>query len=214
VTVASFLLVGHQPWAPLMVESIRRVTGYHVVQMSDLTTPEVDGADEVVRIPFRVPLMSYRLKHLANFPYDQWVTFDTDVLVKKGLDDVWHKPFDIAVTKRRPGKVTDTRDGTDVAPSMPFNTGVMFSREPQFWRDAYAWLRKQSDGVQAWYGDQLAVAEIASQDRYKVLKLPASEFNWTPATRDERSDARVWHYKGAEPKKWLLGEYVEYHGQN
>jgi hypothetical protein len=199
--IATFLLVGDQPWAPLMVESISRVTGYHVVQMSDLTTPEVEGVDEVIRLPMKVPLMSFRLKHLANLPYREWVTLDTDILVKKPLADVWDKDFDVAVTKRPPRRVL--LDGVDIAPEMPYNTGFMLSREPQFWQDAYDWLRKQNEQRQSWWGDQLAVSEIAKRNRYNVALLPSSEFNWTPDSPQQTSEARVWHYKGAMRKEWM-----------
>jgi hypothetical protein len=197
--IATFLLVGDQPWAQMMVESINRVTGYTVVQMSDLNTPEVEGVDEVIRIPMKVPLMSFRLKHLSLCPYDKWVTFDTDVIVKKSIDDVWEREFDVALTKR--GKGRCLHNGVDIAPEMPFNTGVMFSREPHFWKEAYAWLRAQPEDLQGWWGDQRAVAETI-QD-YRVLALSSDEFNWAPETEGQRSDARVWHYKGARRKEWM-----------
>ena len=201
--VATFVLVGEQPWAPLMVESINRVTGYPVIQLSDLNTPEVDGVDEVVRIPMRVPLMPYRLKHLALCPYDEWVTFDTDIIVKKPLADVWARPFDVAITRRLRGKCLDP-NGVDIAPHMPFNTGVMFSRDSSFWREAHDWLCKQSQERQDWWGDQLAVAEVAQRRTHHVLLLPGEEFNWTPDKREDVSDARIWHYKGAR-KDWMMG---------
>ena len=204
--VATFLLVGDQPWAPLMVESINRVTGYPVVQLSDLDTPEVEGVDDVVRLPMREALMPFRLRHLADCPYEQWVTFDTDILVKKSLDDVWARDFDIAITHRTEGRCL--HNGVDIAPAMPFNTGVMFSRDPEFWRQAYLWLRKQPQENQIWWGDQLAVAEIAKRNQFHILVLPGSEFNWTPDTPGEKSDARVWHYKGANRKEWMLDPVV------
>ena len=200
--VATFLLVGEQSWAPLMVESINRVTGYPVVQLSDLHTPAVDGVDEVVRIPMRVPLMTYRMKHLALCPYEQWVTFDTDIMVKKQVSDVWERKFDVALTRRPRGKCLDP-NGVDIAPNMPFNTGVMFSRDKAFWCECYDWLKTQPADRQDWWGDQLSVAEIANQHRYHVLVLPSEEFNWTPKDRAEVSDARIWHYKG-ERKEWML----------
>ena len=200
MAVATFLMVGEQPWAPLMVESINRVTGYPVVQLSDLHTPEVEGVDDIVRLPMRAPLMPFRLKHLAECPYTEWVTFDTDILVKKRLDDVWERQFDVAITRRTEGRCL--HNGVDIAPSMPFNTGVMFSREPQFWREAYDWLKPQED-KHLWWGDQLAVAEIANRNRYHVLVLPGTEFNWTPDKREQKSDARVWHYKGVNRKEWM-----------
>jgi hypothetical protein len=186
-----------------MVESVNRVLGYHLVQMTDLDTPEIDGVDEVIRLPMLVGLMPYRLKHLAQLPYRTWVTFDTDIIIKKPLSDVWDREFDVAVTERGPGRCLDP-SGKDIAPCMPFNTGVMFSREPVFWREAYEWLRKQPGEYQDWWGDQLAVSHVAHERRYHVLVLPGCEFNWTPKRPEQTSEARVWHYKGAERKQWLM----------
>lgn len=202
--VATFLLVGDQPWAEKMVESVNRVTGYPVVQMSDKDTRRVHGVDDIVRIPMNEPLMPYRLKHLARCPYDKWVTFDTDILIKKRFDDVWERRFDVALTQRLHGKCM-TPDGVDIAPIMPFNTGVMFSREPDFWYECYDWLCKQEKNSQDWWGDQLAVAHVAQLMTHHVLVLPGEEFNWTPDTQDEKSEkARIWHFKGANRKQWML----------
>ena len=201
--VATFVLIGVQPWAHLMVQSVKSVLKCPVIQLSDLKTPQVAGTDEVVRLPMKIPLMLYRLKHLAQCPYSKWVTFDTDIIVKRDLDDVWDRSFDVCLTQRMEGKCLDP-NGVDIAPRMPFNTGVMLSREPQFWREAQAWLRLQPTTYLHWWGDQLAVAEIAGRDTYHVLNLPGKEFNWSPTTKEETSTARVVHYKGQNRKAWML----------
>ena len=76
--IASFLLVGEQSHAAQMVASVKEVHGCDVVQMSDLKTPKVDGVDEVVRQPFKIPLMLYRLRHLAAAQADDMLVLDTD----------------------------------------------------------------------------------------------------------------------------------------
>ena len=195
---AAFLLVGDQPYSRLMVQSLKQLK-CPIIQMSDLKTPKVEGVDEVVRIPFRVPLTCYRLKHLAEFPHDEMLIVDTDVICKGQIGDVWESEFDVAVTARDPGVFFSY--GKDVSKDMPYNTGVMFSRSQSFWKDCLAWLSDQNDGIQQWYGDQLAVAAVSP--RYSVKSLPCSEFNWSPNSRQDSSQARFWHYKGAVRKKWL-----------
>jgi hypothetical protein len=190
--IASFLLVGDQPYAATMVESLK-LHGCPIVQMSDLMTPKVDGVDEVVRIPFRIPLMLYRLRHLASYPHDDLLIVDTDVIAKRSIDDVWAQSFDIALTKRG--------DEAHAFPGMEYNTGVMFSRCRDFWSECYEWLAKQDAESQRWYGDQKAVAAVCG--RYDLLELSGDEFNWSPSSREDASDARFWHYKGAVRKKWL-----------
>jgi hypothetical protein len=189
--IAAFLLVGAQPHARFMVESVKDVLKCHIVQMSDLKTPEVPGVDEVVRLPFKVPLMVYRLRHLWNYPHERMLILDTDVLVKKSVEDVWGD-FDIALT-RRPSEASF---------GMPYNTGVMFSQNRSFWGACHDWLVWQRPEWQAWYGDQRAVARMAGS--YNVKTLSAEEFNWSPNSRNDVSEARFWHFKGAIRKKWMI----------
>lgn len=200
--IASFLLVGEQPYAAAMVESLKAVHGCTVVQMSDLKTPKVHGVDEVVRIPFRIPLMPYRLKHLASYPHDEMLIVDTDVIAKREISDVWKLSFDVALTKRALG---DFGYGDDGQLDMPYNTGVMLSRGTEFWNECQNWLLSQSADLQNWYGDQRAVCAIAERGHYGVLALTCAEFNWSPNSRDDSSDARFWHYKGGIRKKWMPG---------
>jgi len=202
--IASFLLVGEQPYAETMVRSIKDVHGCKVVQMSDLRTPAVPGVDEVVRIPFKVPLMLYRLKHLASYRHDEMLIVDTDVVAKKPIDDILQFDFDVALTLRDYGELF-TGDGTDVSSTMPFNTGVMISRTTEFWAECFNWLAAESPELQRWYGDQRAVFEVTERGGYHVLALPCAEFNWAPNSRTDTSEARFWHYKGGIRKKWMAG---------
>lgn len=200
--IASFLLVGEQEYAATMVRSLKEVHRCPVIQMSDLKTPKVPGVDEVVRMPFKVPLMLYRFKHLAAFTHDDMLIVDTDVIAKHPVEDVWAHRFDVGLTHREPGELYEG-DGDDLSSAMPFNTGVMFSRSNQFWADCYQWLSHQGEAQQRWYGDQLAVAHLVQRDTYEVLGLPCSVFNWAPAHREDWSPARFFHFKGAIRKKWI-----------
>jgi hypothetical protein len=172
--------------------------------MSDLMTPAVEGVDEVVRIPFKIPLMSYRLKHLAELKHDDLLIVDTDVIAKTSVSDLWDDEFDVALTKRESGELYGG-DGTDLASRMDFNTGVMFSRSRDFWAECYRWLVRQEDSLQRWYGDQRAVFEVVARGHYEVLVLDCAEYNWAPNSREDTSQARFWHYKGGIRKKWMPG---------
>ena len=199
--IASFLLVGEQSYAKAMVSSLKAVHGCDVVQMSDLKTPMVEGVDEIVRLQFNIPLMCYRLKHLANYPHRDMLIVDTDVVAKYPIDDVWECDFDIALTRRDAGDF-GARDDT---PDMPYNTGVMLSRSREFWKECGNWLESQTPELQRWYGDQRAVCEVARRGHYSVLDLDCQEFNWSPNSRTDTSNARFWHYKGGIRKKWMPG---------
>jgi hypothetical protein len=204
--IASFLLVGEQPYAAMMVASVKAVHDCKVVQMSDLRTPAVAGVDEVVRMPFRIPLMLYRLRHLASYKHDEMLILDTDVICKEPIDDVLEQDFDIALTMRDAGEMYDG-DGKDVGGGMPFNTGVMISRSADFWAECHNWLSGESAELQNWYGDQRAVFEVTQRGHYRTLCMPCSEFNWAPSHRHDSSPARFWHYKGAVRKKWIPSGY-------
>jgi hypothetical protein len=196
--IASFLLVGQHPLYINKVVAHLKVHDCPIVQMSDLSTPAVAGVDEVIRLPFRIPLMPYRLKHLASFPHTDLLIIDTDVIAMAPVNEVWAQPFDVALTKRD----YSLHDGA-VPLDMPYNTGVMFSRSQAFWQESYEWLMTQSAERQRWYGDQLAVAEVAERGAYKVLDLPCDDYNWSPNSRSDTSNAKFWHYKGAIRKKWI-----------
>jgi hypothetical protein len=198
----SFLLVGDQPWAKEMVASAKDVLGLPIIQMSDDETPEVPGVTHVVRIKREIPLMPYRLMHLASFGHDEMLILDTDIIVKKPVDDVWDRKFDVALCQRKDKFCFDTVTGKNVANMMPFNTGVMFSRSNTFWAEAAIWLCDQPD-YHDWYGDQMAVAEVCRGGKHHVLLLPGEEFNWSPLTESDTSGARIWHYKGKFRKAWM-----------
>ena len=198
----SFLLVGDAPWAKHMVESANRVLGLPIIQMSDEHTPKVEGVTHVVRIKKEIPLMPYRLMHLASFGHEEMLILDCDCIVKKPVDDVWERKFDIALCRRNEQFCFDESTGRNVASLMPVNTGVMFSRNNAFWAEAAIWLCEQTD-YQKWWGDQMAVAEVCKREKYHVLLLPANKFNWTPLDEEDSSEARIWHYKGVKRKAWI-----------
>ncbi len=188
---------------PLMIASVRKhLPDYRIVHLTDFETTDLTGADEVIRKHREpeLPVFVFRTDHFATCPYSEWLALDTDVLVRRGVEDVWARNFDVALTTRREGACRDP-NGVDVRKSMPFNTGVIFSRKPEFWvkcrermSPPYHW---------GWYTDQVAVAAVAETRKFHVLVLPGVEFNWTPNTEDERSEARIVHYKGNR-KDWMM----------
>jgi hypothetical protein len=180
----------HGHYAEKMVRAAKEVHGAHIVQMTDLTTPPVPGVDEVIRHAPDVPLMVFRLRHLATYHHEEMLILDSDVICKAPCPEVWAQDFDVALTRRA---------GDD----MPYNTGVMFSRSIDFWQEALEFLlRRCKPKHQDWYGDQLAVVGVANTRHYHVLDLPCDLYNWTPENREEQSDAKFVHYKG-QRKEWI-----------
>lgn len=188
-----------------MIESLKACMNDRIVQLTDMRTAPLAGVDEVHRMPWDGKrLVLFRMQHLARL--DQpFITCDADMIFKRSVLDVWREPFEVALTYRT-DPLTLTIDhegearGADIAKTMPINTGLMFSRSQKFWEDCVAYMQTLPEERLNWWGDQMAVCEVA--ERYNVKKLSCNEFNWTPSSRDDYNGARVVHYKGTR-KKWM-----------
>jgi hypothetical protein len=200
-----FLHVGADHTIPsIMVASVKAaMPGTEIVQMTDQATAPVPGVDSVVRQDWDGnKLMIYRLAHLAALGRTECVVLDTDVVVQRSLAPVFDQAFDVALTVRHePVKTLDkTRNLT---PEMPYNTGVMFSREPRFWQAALETCRGLPEKQHDWWGDQLSVKAVADSRQFNVLELPCDVYNYSPRTEDEALEGRhAVHYKGAR-KVWM-----------
>jgi lipopolysaccharide biosynthesis glycosyltransferase len=193
-----FLHVGQDDsLARIMVESARAF-GYDLIHMTDEETPAIDGC-HVVRIPWdKTRLMTYRLHHLAELAEPNLCVLDTDIIIRRDLSDVWALDFDVALTRR--GVTLDT-NGQDVAVAMPYNSGVMFCREPAFWAEAHMVCAGFPDKFQTWYGDQLAIKQAVTG--FELLELDVRSWNYSPRFEgDYPEQARVLHFKGKR-KDWM-----------
>ena len=187
------------PMAKLLVESVKRVMpGVSVYHLTDGKCPSPSFATSL-RIEEDMPMGVRRLTHYARQRGD-WVFVDTDVVFNKGVEDVFSKPFDIAMADRK-GTLWEN---SDYARVMPHNFGVVFSRNFQFWVQALRYLKTMPANFQEWEGEQLVTNELARTGPFQFEVLPSS-YNFTPATKDEDvSDKHVLHYKGNR-KAWILG---------
>ncbi len=199
--VVSFFHVGDVPkYLHAMIKSCRDVLGWPIVQMTDEDCPKLDGVDEVVRRPYHGLLSKCRMDHLRDYPHDEMLILDTDVLVKRDVSHVFDRDFDVALTKRyRPVR---TETGYDMTKIYPYNCGVMFSRSRGFWRDCTEFLDEQPIDINQWMGEQLSMCVVAENGKHRVLDLPVNEYNWTPAEVGQpHGDARIVHLKGNR-KDW------------
>lgn len=201
--IIAFLMVGEaqRPLAELMVASCKRhMPTVPVVHMRDEVTPEVPNCSSQVLPWDGKHLMTYRGDHLAALGRGDVLSLDVDVIVQRDLRPVFHRPFDVALTKRK-GPIYGP-DGVDITVAMPYNTGVMFCQRPEFWTRVSELIHSMPDELQTWWGDQIAVKTAAPE--FRTLDLPCSIYNYTPATEDEDvSDKAVVHYKGNR-KEWML----------
>ncbi len=161
-----------------------------IVHHSDLTSPAISGVDEVVRSDRKDPLILHRFKMMSE--EREFLSLDVDVVLQADLSHVFEQEFDVALTLReRPIKF----DGEILGSRDRYNGGVMFSRNPQYWKDCVSESLYMPIDMQDWMGPQIAMTTIAPE--YKVLELPDRIYNYAPKSEDDDlSECKAVHYKG------------------
>lgn len=184
-----------------MVDSAKRF-GYEMIQMSDLDTPPVRGADRVIRLYWDGGKFAiYKLTHLSLLRFPCMVV-DTDVIFQSDVSRIMDADFDVCLTRRYEPILDD--DGFDVTTTMPYNCGVMFSKNHLFWKRGLKRARAYDEKYQHWWGEQLAVREVAESGQFNVVELDCFKYNYTPEDEGEDvSQKHLVHYKGKR-KDWML----------
>lgn len=160
---------------------------------------------------------------LATAPYGEAITFlDTDILMLEPLPEI--PGAELTITWR--DHVLKGEDGEKiegVASQMPYNYGVLRAISCYRSLESFIWMRerirKMHDGHQNWYGNQLALFELAGQrptvgtrvdtrripwmltsagNEVRIAKLPCARYNYTPAMVGERlhGTRSLLHFKG------------------
>lgn len=188
----------HYVLADKLVRSVRSaMPGVEVVQFTDESSPAVLGVDRVRRRP-PGKMLERRMEHYAECE-GEWLLVDTDVLVRQDVRDVFADGvFDVALADRSWPHLPQKED---VLATMPFNSGVMFSRSPDFWRSVLAIWREA--GKNDWMSEQRAVYEAVRSGRHRVKILPGMKYNYPPkGPKDPLDGVAIAHFKG-ERKQWM-----------
>ena len=203
--IAAFLLAGKVPdYAEIMVRSVKKHMDCPLVQLTDETTPVLDGC-EAIRLPWdgKDPMV-FRALHMSRLEGDV-MCLDTDIIVQHDLSKVFLFPFAVALTRRERPIYTPT--GFDITQMMPFNGGLIFSRSRAFWLDMLDFCERNK-AVAGWYVDQLALPYV--MQRHETLILSCDNFNVTPEMKEENvSTAFAVHYKG-DRKDWMRARADEF----
>lgn len=165
-----------------------------IAQLTDEKTPAVPGVDQVLRRPHG-KMLERRLEHYSACE-GNWLFVDTDVVFQGDVLDVFNQPFDVALTDRNWPHVTHPAGFVE---EMPFNTGVCFSRCPDFWKAVLETWRGFTPDQQAdWLSEQRAVAHVVRSDAFTVCVLPGMVYNYPPSTLTDvgLADAKIVHFKG------------------
>ena len=184
----------HVDMAKGMIASVKR----HMpdIPLFHLTDGDTEALGEPIRLAEPKPLALNRITHYSRLIGD-WLLVDTDIIFNRDVREVFNQPFDVAFAERD--------EKNDYCTAMPYNLGVVFSRNWQFWADIVPAVQGLPPKLQEWEGGQLASGWYATRDwcPYKILKLPA-EYNYCPKSKDEDvSGKAIVHYKGRRPKRWL-----------
>ena len=194
--------------ADMMIRSAREwMPGVEIVQFSDEKSSKLYGVDRIERKDGQ-NIMRLRLEHYTIS--GEWLFVDTDLLTQGDVRGVFDSEFDIAVADRV-GSILPSEIGGEFMSCMPYNLGVVFSRSPEFWREALKRWELFSDTVKAdIISDQLAVCETIKESKFKVKVLPGIPYNLSPMSEEQdTSNALLVHYKGAR-KFWMMRKlYLE-----
>lgn len=199
----------HVVMADMMMRSCRKVMpDVPIIQLTDQSTPALYGVDEVRRRSHAHTAM-LRVEHYIACE-GEWVFLDTDILLQRDIRAVFDEPFDVAIADRV-GCVTPTEgDDYPLYQSMPYNSGVVFSRSPDFWRAVLHHMETVPPEKKSWMGDQYGVNAVIQQGRFTVKVLPGRQYNCPPVhRRDACAEAAILHFKGPQRKEWLLARFQE-----
>lgn len=179
----------------LIASAKQHMPGVQICLLTDEKTPALEGA-EAIRIPGDMPMGVRRVMHYC-MP-GEWLFLDTDVVFRKDVRDVFERDFDVALASRDGTYM----EGSKYAELMPYNFGVVFSRNPCFWQTVLPELKKLSPDFQRWGGEQMLTCVLAQTGKFKAEILP-SAYNFTPEKQDDDlSHVAIAHYKGAR-KAWI-----------
>ena len=190
-----------------LIANARAVMGVPVIHVTDDATEPIPGADDVLRVPRDVPLMTWHMRchERAQSLAEEVLFTEPDVRFRAEILHVFDDPdFDIAVTEREVDSTWDINGQkvllSDVA---PYTLGTTFSRNGEFWREVADHCATLGTKEQNWLGDMLALYHVMQSGRYKVKVIPGPIYNHIPCSREDRCDVKVLHYKGMR-KEWLF----------
>lgn len=187
--------------AQRMMKSVRKHLGCRIVHLTDMQTPDL-GADEVVRSSPKGEYFIPWLMGLFATQSGDVLFLDTDTVVNRDVRHVFDADFDVCVTVRRTRFAKYECEGK--THYMPFNLGVVFSKDHRFWNEIRERTSKMTDPLMlGWWGAQIELLRMyAEPGKWKIHTVEADEYNYTPNDPAEDLSGRaIVHYKGAR-KNW------------
>lgn len=219
--------------AQLSIASVRKVdpaAKVYVWTDEPKTTPKIQGVTWQTLESGRPAMVANLDAQIAALNYltagERVLFLDADVLLRRSFP--WSLVPDLYVTWR-----DHVNHDPELAQIQPYNYGVMGCHVRPQTLEAFYWLRARILAMnarnQAWYGNQLALAELVGKapdegqadkdvrirwslsDRGTLLtvrQLPCEVWNYSPDSADEDvSDKAILHLKG--DRKDLMQHFAE-----
>ena len=193
---------------PGMVASIRQaMPDARVYHITDDKSEPAEGCETFRVARTNDHIMTWRLEAQARAQElgPEILFTEPDVRFYSDVLEVWSEKFDIAITGRESG---GTFRGQQLLHIAPWTQGCVFSRSPDFWRDAAAHCATLGRKSQLWFGDMLSIAKVIRSGKYRVTELDAAIYNHIPNEPGELVASKVVHFKG-ERKNWLFNMATE-----
>lgn len=181
---------------------LKSVEGHELWQLTDESTPALPGCQVARFERGDKPFILWRAEAYAALN-EPGVYLDTDLIVQRNLEAVMALDFDAALAKTK--AVVRDPEGVNLTELMPYNGGVVFVKNPEFWPSVVEHMLTQHPDRHRWYGDQFSLAAVAK--RFNIIELPNTLYNYTPKLSDiernsDLSDKWILHFKGKR-KEWM-----------
>jgi hypothetical protein len=224
-TIAFFWIGSDITIPSLLVRSIRMAFGaeFKIIQLSDKTTPKVEGVTTHRQLKLSQHIMVARLEAYSSLGIASPTLFlDADMLVLRPFDLPTLAEHEVGVTIR--GKLDtvgfseeDCRIepaflGKNTAQVMPYLYSFVYVRSTVLFARQLNALRKLPKRFHLWYGDQITLkTELDAQKRFMVRPLAIHIFNRTVSSTLEfericrlPDNICIAHFKGKNSKKAML----------
>lgn len=215
----AFFWVGQDVSLPtLLVRSARQVLGdgVHIAQLTDRTTPEVEGVTAVMRTKLSDRIMVARLEAYARSGVKSPTLFlDADMLILRPFTLPTLAEGEVGLTVREEDDEINWRypmefpefQGRTLMQEMPYIYSFVYSSSELPFMRQLTRLNKMPKRFQLWYGDQVTLKREVDEGRVKSVHFDAAVYNRTVRSNIEFREilgTSAWpaivHFKGRNSK--------------
>lgn len=186
--------------AQYCIKSIRKHMDAHIIQLTDRTTPAIDGVDEVRRHDPKHDMVHYNgYQFLSEMDEDEVLYTDLDMMYCGNLDHLFCGDAEVTAATRS----SRDRVSHSYKQRYPY-CSMMVVRNRKFWKDCYdRLLRMRKPSA---LNNMEAVASIIDGWEYRIKILDGDIYNALPKSHNER--VMVYHFKGY---KHMMKKFWERH---